>query len=109
MASSGFSKNSVLKEIEKCKVLCENCHRTIHFNESVVETYIDKKQASVCNVCGMTNWKCIEFHHVNGEDKLFNISSILNGGFNKQELLDELNKCITVCANCHRKIHHDKD
>ena len=30
MISSGYSKETLLKEIAKCEVVCANCHRKIH-------------------------------------------------------------------------------
>ncbi len=30
MVGRGFSKENILKEIEKCTVVCSNCHRKIH-------------------------------------------------------------------------------
>jgi len=32
MVGEGISIKTILKEIEKCKVLCANCHRKIHYN-----------------------------------------------------------------------------
>ena len=29
----GWSKQRILKEIEKCDILCHNCHAKIHWNE----------------------------------------------------------------------------
>lgn len=31
----GWSKDKILKEIEKCEVLCSNCHLKLHWNEKI--------------------------------------------------------------------------
>lgn len=31
--SNGWSKERILKEMEKCDVLCSNCHKILHWNE----------------------------------------------------------------------------
>lgn len=60
---------------------------------------------SSCNLCGYN--KCnsaLEFHHINPEEKSYGISS--NGNcHNLEQDLNEISKCILVCANCHREIH----
>lgn len=45
----------------------------------------------------------LEFHHVHAETKSFGVSS---GDFSRswQNIYDELQKCVLVCANCHREI-----
>ena len=56
-----------------------------------------------CQLCGYD--KCVEaleFHHLNGE-KEGNISRIYNRGWNR--IVQEADKTILVCANCHREIH----
>lgn len=34
MIASGSSRERMLKEIEKCSVLCANCHRKLHYEET---------------------------------------------------------------------------
>lgn len=33
LVQNNYSKENIMKEIEKCDVLCANCHRILHFNE----------------------------------------------------------------------------
>ncbi len=58
-----------------------------------------------CEVCGYA--KCseaLEFHHITRSRKDFGISA---KGYTRgwKKVKDELDKCILVCANCHREIH----
>ena len=57
-----------------------------------------------CQCCGYD--KCItalEFHHLDPKEKDFNFGSNSNRSW--QNTRDEIQKCILVCANCHREIH----
>ena len=57
-----------------------------------------------CQICGYD--KCVgalEFHHK--KKKEAKISRIYNRGWKR--ILQEANKTILVCANCHREIHDD--
>ena len=58
-----------------------------------------------CMVCGIHSTMPIyELHHHDQQGKETNISSIMHHGWPKIET--ELRKCILVCANCHRSLHH---
>jgi hypothetical protein len=61
-----------------------------------------------CEKCGYN--KCIaalEFHHIDPSHKDFSISQ--EGSTRSFEKIKiELDKCIMVCANCHREIHDDE-
>jgi len=59
-----------------------------------------------CERCGYN--KCntaLEFHHLNPNKKDFTIGSYTVLGW--ERVKEELDKCIMVCANCHREIHDD--
>lgn len=61
---------------------------------------------SKCCICGFDGFQeALEFHHVHPEEKIFGItdSSAVTKALAKQ--LQEMRKCILVCANCHRGIH----
>lgn len=56
-----------------------------------------------CSKCGYN--KCdaaLEFHHIEGKDR--EPAKLIAGSWKK--LQPELDKCILVCANCHREIHN---
>ena len=56
--------------------------------------------AHPCVDCGETDPIVLEFDHL--RDKRFDISAALHGR-NWQTVLDEIEKCEVVCANCHRR------
>lgn len=58
-----------------------------------------------CQCCGYNRYVgALEFHHINSEEKDFGISA---KGYTRswERVKEELDKCILVCANCHREIH----
>jgi len=63
----------------------------------------DFKNTLECEHCGENDGCCLEFHHINPENKLGVISKLR---FFKYKLQEELNKCIVLCSNCHRKLHN---
>lgn len=67
-------------------------------------------KGSHCELCGYN--KCtdaLEFHHLDPDQKDFSISDRdikLDWG----KIKNELDKCILICANCHRELHaHEKE
>lgn len=58
-------------------------------------------QQSSCVDCGDTRWEVLEFDHVRGEKKC-GIADLIWQGGSIAKLQEEMNKCETRCANCHR-------
>jgi predicted transcriptional regulator len=68
-----------------------------------------KKSLECCD-CKMSfkdRPECCDFHHVDPELKEHKISYKLQCA-SKESLLKELEKCIPLCANCHRTRHKDR-
>ena len=58
-----------------------------------------------CCICGYNKTNsALEFHHINPSEKEY---AIAQGGtcHDLEKDLREVQKCILVCANCHREIH----
>lgn len=86
----------------KLKDICSTCYRLAYRNKTKQKAV--EYKGGCCSVCGYEKYiGSLQFHHVYPEDKIFIIS---NFSFNKfDSLVDELDKCILVCSNCHCEIH----
>ena len=62
-----------------------------------------------CMTCEEKHPACLEFHHEDSEAKSFSIASHINRALTLKDLSNEINKCILICSNCHRKEHHRQD
>lgn len=59
-----------------------------------------------CQVCGYNRYQsALEFHHLNGDEKDFNLATKICSSEISEEIKDELKKCIVLCSNCHRALH----
>lgn len=57
-----------------------------------------------CNVCGYDKTpSALEFHHINPFSKEKEPHLLNSMSWDKQK--EELDKCILLCANCHREVH----
>ena len=81
-------------------------------NSKNVSDFRKRRKLNLLKVCGEKCILCgyhkvssaLEFHHIDEEKKLYSISSTGNC-HNLKSDLDEIKKCVLVCANCHREIH----
>jgi hypothetical protein len=56
-----------------------------------------------CGECGVKDHPTIyDFHHVNPDEKEFSFSGKIASW---ETLLKEVEKCVMLCAPCHRKLH----
>lgn len=58
-----------------------------------------------CMVCGYNRCiQALEFHHIGNSQKDFGIS---DKGYTRswEKVKKEIDKCVLLCANCHRELH----
>lgn len=60
-----------------------------------------------CEICGYDkNYAAFDFHHINPKEKSFKLDSRVISNTNIIKLKKEVEKCMLLCANCHREIHY---
>ena len=61
---------------------------------------------SKCQICGYNkSQNALEFHHIDPSEKDFTISNVIASPRKWNTFREELDKCILLCANCHREVH----
>ena len=84
------NKNNVIERQRKFKKLC-----------------IDHKGGK-CEKCGYSKYfGALDFHHKDPDKKIKALSAFnkLSWEKNKVVITEELDKCLLLCANCHREEH----
>ena len=60
-----------------------------------------------CCDCGYKkNISALEFHHLNPEQKSFGVDLRKCSNLHWDKLVNEVMKCVLICANCHRERHN---
>ncbi|RQH00965.1 homing endonuclease associated repeat-containing protein [Natrarchaeobius oligotrophus] len=109
MVTFGYGKDALREEIKNCKVLCANCHRRLHYSspERELRRWVhDRKRDAGCRRCAESDPECLDFHHP-GDTKEATVSELVSESKPKQRVSLETERCLVLCANCHRKEHHD--
>ncbi len=96
ISKSGVKRN---KENHKLYVMRRRDERKL----KLVEHFNNK-----CNDCGgVFPPCCYDFHHIDPLMKSFEIAPRLDGNY--ENILKEAEKCVMICANCHRIRHYKEN
>lgn len=125
MIGDGIRVERIQKEIDKCVVLCGNCHRKhtieqmgfyknlekdiniLSVKEKVrirgreyVQQYLENK---CCENCGIDDRQILELDHIDRSTKKKPVSVLVVDGHSISIIQAEIDKCRILCVNCHRK------
>ncbi len=64
---------------------------------------VDYKKKHPCELCGEADLACLHFHHIDPKQKEFGVRG---AEISFKKLMNEINKCKVLCANCHAKVHY---
>ncbi len=80
-------------------------------SKASAKAYKDKwrsfKATLFCVKCGQDHPATFDFHHVDSSTKEESINKLLKNRAFKRAM-EEVKKCVVLCANCHRIHHHDE-
>ena len=65
----------------------------------------DYKSERGCTCCDESDEMCLELHHLDPSEKELNPADMATRGWSWERMLSEIQKCVVVCSNCHKKIH----
>lgn len=112
------------KKLNKLQNICKTCQNTYHKKyydqnkdayisnskkrniryRSNNKTFIDEfKNNKSCLFCQEKTPVCLDFHHI--KNKRLNVSRMKNYAYSIKTIKKEIDKCIIICSNCHRKLH----
>lgn len=91
---------------------CNECYKKVKDKRKLLlrDKFIEYKKSLYCQDCGLSfkdnPWLC-EFHHLDATYKDQEVSGMVyHRSWTK--LMSEVEKCISLCCNCHRTRHYNE-
>lgn len=107
------------ESFEICKVIdekvyrrqkCKDCKKTVRVaRRKNLRKWLDEyKETLACERCSFSDFRALEFHHLNHNEKDSNVADMIRSGASIQTILKEIEKCEVLCSNCHQIEHYEK-
>jgi hypothetical protein len=89
----------------------KNKEAIIAASRESARTYKEKwrgyKATLACVQCGQNHPATFDFHHIDRSTKEASINKLIKNRAFKRAM-EEVQKCVVLCANCHRIHHHNE-
>lgn len=87
---------------------CKYCHsnymkKQYQYKKNIFE---QQKAQQTCVKCGESRGYVLDFHHLDPSKKEETVARMTSNKYNVEDIQKEVDKCIVLCANCHREFHH---
>lgn len=76
---------------------------TARYKEEGRNLIYEFKLSNPCTSCGESNPIVLEFDHIDPKTKRNDVSTMATHGYSIESIEKEIEKCIILCANCHRQ------
>ena len=100
-------KEKAIERFNSCG-MCKSCHRN-RMRKKRREFKLDyiAYLGGICLRCGYKEHPAaMDFHHIDPSQKEFHLGKYQNKLNDK--VRKELDKCVLLCANCHRILHYEE-
>jgi hypothetical protein len=64
------------------------------------------KKTLSCVRCGFADYRALDFHHLDPGEKDVAVADFVSRGASSAKIKKEIEKCVVLCANCHRIEHY---
>lgn len=61
-----------------------------------------------CERCGEDHPATLTWHHREPRDKTHAVSYMVSRGYSRNTIMEEIDKCDCLCANCHAILHFEE-
>jgi hypothetical protein len=94
-----------------CSITCKNKkHQSYKAQQDrglARKIQLIQNMGGACSFCGYkNNLAAFNFHHVNSQAKQFKLDMRALSNRTWNSVLQEADKCLLVCANCHAELHN---
>lgn len=101
-----FNYRNKAKETRRSE--CKYCH-TKYMRDKYQEKKVIVQQWKTelcCAKCGESRGYVLDYHHIDPSQKEDTIARMISNNYTLDKVKQEIEKCICLCANCHREFHY---